>query len=114
MAAKNFTSVAKPLVYDLLSRLNSSFSRVTRNLSSLEQTRAFNPATMKTLSTRSKELQADANHHLLETLQEIETRDRDRFGKAQVVKVTSGKVKPGKVRSGKVTSGRAPLPRPKH
>jgi hypothetical protein len=41
MAAKNFTSVAKPLVYDLLSRLNSSFSRVSRNLSTLEQTRIF-------------------------------------------------------------------------
>jgi hypothetical protein len=94
MAAKNFTSVAKPLVYDLLSRLNSSFSRVSRNLSSLEQTRVFNPATMKTLSRLSKELQADANHHLLETLQEIETRDRARFGK----------VRPGKARA----------PRPKH
>jgi len=83
MAAKNFTSVAKPLVYVLLSRLNSSFSRVSRNLSTLEQTRIFNPATMKTLARLSKELQADTNHHLLETLQEIETRDRDRFGKVR-------------------------------
>ena len=83
MAARNFTSVAKPLVYDLLSRLNSSFSRVNRNLLALEQTRIFNPATMKTLSSLSKELQADANHHLLKTLQEIETRDCARFGKVR-------------------------------
>lgn len=83
MAAKNFTSVAKPLVYDLLSRLNSSFSRVSRNLFTLEQTRIFNPATMKTLSSLSKKLQADANHQLLKTLQEIETRDCARFGKAR-------------------------------
>jgi hypothetical protein len=93
MAAKNFTSVAKPLVYDLLSRLNSSFSRVSGNLSTLEQTRISNPATMKTLSRLSKELQADANHHLLETLQEIETRDRARFGKAKFGKVTPGKAR---------------------
>ena len=83
MAAKNSNSVEKPHVYDLLSRLNSSFSRVSRNLYTLEQTRVFKPATMKTLSRLSKELQADANHHLLETLQEIETRDRDRFGKVR-------------------------------
>jgi hypothetical protein len=93
MAAKNFTSVAKPLVYDLLSRLNSSFSRVSRNLSTLEQTRIFNPATMKTLSSLSKQLQADANHHLLETLQEIETRDRARFGKAKFGKVRASRPK---------------------
>jgi uncharacterized protein YwgA len=91
MAAKNSTSVAKPLVYDLLSRLNSSFSRVNRNLSTLEQTRIFNPATMKTISRLSKELQADANHHLLETLQEIETRDRARFGKAKLGKVRASR-----------------------
>ena len=83
MAAKNSTSVAKPLVYDLLSRLNSSFSRVNRNLLALEQTRIFNPATMKTLSSLSKELQADANHHLLESLQKIETRDWARLGKVR-------------------------------
>ena len=93
MAAKNSNSVEKPHVYDLLSRLNSSFSRVSRNLSTLEQTRIFNPATMKTLSRLSKELQADANHHLLETLQEIETRDRARFGKTKLGKTTSGKVR---------------------
>jgi hypothetical protein len=93
MAAKNFTSVAKPLVYDLLSRLNSSFSRVSRNLSTLEQTRIFNPATMKTLSRLAKELQADTNHHLLETVQEMETRDRARFGKLSSDKVRVGKVR---------------------
>lgn len=86
MAARNSSSIAKPLVYDLLSRLNSSFSRVSRNLFALEQTRIFSPATMKTLASLSKELQADANHHLLETLQKIETRDWARFGKARALR----------------------------
>lgn len=83
MAAKNSNSVEKPHVYDLLSRLNSSFSRVNRNLLALEQTRIFSPSIMKTLSGLSKELQADANHQLLETLQKIETRDWARFGKVR-------------------------------
>ena len=99
MAAKNSNSVEKPHVYDLLSRLNSSFSRVSRNLLALEQTRIFSPATMKTLSSLSKEFKANANHHLLETLQEIETRDRARFGK---------------VASGKIVLGKARALRPKH
>ena len=86
MAARNSSSIQKPLVYDLLSRLNSSFSRVSRNLFTLEQTRIFNPATMKALSSMSKKLQADANHRLLETLQEIETRDCARFGKAPTLR----------------------------
>ena len=86
MAARNSSSIQKPLVYDLLSRLNSSFSRVSRNLFALEQTRIFSGATMKTLSSLSKKLQADANHHLLETLQEIESRDRARFGKVRALR----------------------------
>ena len=86
MAAKNSTSVEKTHVYDLLSRLNSSFSRVSRNLLSLEQTSIFSPTTMKTLSSLSKEFQAEANHHLLETLQKIEARNSARFGKARALR----------------------------
>lgn len=86
MAVKNSNSVEKPHVYDLLSRLNASFSRVSRNLLVLEQTRIFNPATMKTLSRLSKQLQADANHHLLETLQKIETRNCAKFGRVPAVR----------------------------
>jgi hypothetical protein len=41
MAARNSNSVEKPHVCDLLSRLNSSFSRVNRNVFALEQTRIF-------------------------------------------------------------------------
>jgi len=93
MAAKNSNSVEKPHVYDLLSRLNSSFSRISRNLLALEQTRIFSPATMKTLSSLSKELKANANHQLLETLQKIEARNSARFGKVRLGKIRFGKVR---------------------
>ncbi|HWZ44481.1 MAG TPA: hypothetical protein VNW97_13475 [Candidatus Saccharimonadales bacterium] len=72
MAAPNLN---KPYVYDLLGRLNVSFGRVNRNLAELENTGAFSPKTMKTIGSLSRALQADANHHLLEALQEIETRE---------------------------------------
>jgi hypothetical protein len=48
---------------------------------------------MKTLSRLAKELQADTNHHLLETVQEMETRDRARFGKLSSDKVRVGKAR---------------------
>ncbi|MBZ5521072.1 MAG: hypothetical protein LAP21_02315 [Acidobacteriia bacterium] len=83
MAANNLN---KPYVYDLLGRLNSSFGRVNRNLAELESTGAFNPRTVKTISGMSKELQANANAHLLEALRDIEQRDWARFGKARMAR----------------------------
>jgi len=80
MAASNLN---KPYLYDLLAKLNGSFGRVIHNLDELESTGAFTPKTMKTIGSLSRELQADANHHLLETLQEIESRDWARFGKVR-------------------------------
>lgn len=77
------TNLNKPLVYDLLGRLNAAFGRVIRNLAELESTGAFNPKTVKTISGLSKELQANANVHLLEALRDTEQRDWARFGKTQ-------------------------------
>lgn len=80
MAVSNLN---KPYLYDLLGRLNASFGRVIRNLAELESTGAFNPKIVKTLCGLSKELQADANVHLLEDLRDVEQRDWARFGKVR-------------------------------
>jgi hypothetical protein len=77
------TNLNKPYVYDLLGRLNVSFGRVIRNLAELEVTGAFNPKTVKTISELAKELQADANVHLLEALRDVEQRDWARLGKVR-------------------------------
>ena len=75
----NSSSVPKPQVYDLLSRLNASFARVHRNMAALEQIGIFDPLMMQLLSRQSEKLRAGANYHLLGTMRGIEERDRERF-----------------------------------
>jgi hypothetical protein len=70
----------KPLVYDLLHRLNNSFAHVHRNMLLLEKAGIFDPLMMQVLNRQSQRLRAGANYHLLGTLRGIEERDRERFG----------------------------------
>jgi hypothetical protein len=72
-------SAYKPLVYDLLNRLNASFARVHRNMALLEKAGIFDPLMMQVLNRQSEKLRAGANYHLLGTLRGIEERDRVRF-----------------------------------
>ena len=89
MADTDFTSTPKdpssssnaykPLVYDLLHRLNNSFAHVHRNMLLLEKAGIFDPLMMQVLNRQSQRLRAGANYHLLGTLRGIEERDRERF-----------------------------------
>lgn len=82
MAASNLNkTLNKPYVYDLLGRLNASFGRVIRNLAELENVGAFEIYKMRRLHHQSRELQADANFHLLETLRAIEEKDWSKHGR---------------------------------
>ena len=77
---KDPSSSYKPIVYDLLNRLNASFARVHRNMLLLEKAGIFDPLMMQVLNRQSQRLRAGANYHLLGTLRGIEERDRERFG----------------------------------
>jgi hypothetical protein len=79
-ASKDPTTAYKPLVYDLLHRLNNSFAHVHRNMLLLEKAGIFDPLMMQVLNRQSQRLRAGANYHLLGTLRGIEERDRERFG----------------------------------
>ena len=81
MAENDFNPSRKPHIYDLLGQLNAAFARVTGKLSALEQVGIFDRPAMIRLYRMSKELQADANYHLLETLQDVEERDWARYGR---------------------------------
>ncbi|HWZ43412.1 MAG TPA: hypothetical protein VNW97_08030 [Candidatus Saccharimonadales bacterium] len=81
MADHDFKPARKPYVYDLLGQLNGAFARVTGKLSALEQVGIFEKRTMIRLYRMSKELQASANYHLLETLQDCEERDWAKYGR---------------------------------
>ena len=79
MADTDFSSAPKPLIYDLLHRLNASFARVHHNMAALEQVGIFDPLMMQTLNRQSENLRAGANYHLLGAMRRIEERDRERF-----------------------------------
>jgi hypothetical protein len=78
-AAKDSSSVQKPLIYDLLNRLNAAFARVHRNMAALEAVGIFDPLMMQNLNRQSEQLRAGANYHLLGAMRRVEERDRDRF-----------------------------------
>ena len=79
MADTDFSSAPKPLIYDLLSRLNASFARVHRNMAALEEVGIFDPLMMQVLNRQSEQLRAGSNYHLLGAMRRLEERDRQRF-----------------------------------
>jgi len=78
-APKDSSSTPKPLIYDLLNRLNAAFARVHRNMEALEAVGIFDPLMMQNLNRQSEQLRAGANYHLLGAMRRVEERDRDRF-----------------------------------
>ena len=87
MAENDFKPAQKPYVYDLLGQLNGAFARVIGKLSMLEQVGIFEKRTMIRLYRMSKELQADAGYHLLETLQDLEEIHWARYGRSRLNRV---------------------------
>lgn len=75
MAGPHFSSAQKPLVYDLIGRLNASFARVFRYMTALEKTAVFDPPAMEQFFNLLHSLQAKTNSHLLATLHSYEQRD---------------------------------------
>jgi len=78
-APKDSSSVQKPLIYDLLNRLNAEFARVHRNMEALQAVGIFDPLMMQNLNRQHEQVRAGANYHLLGAMRRIEERDRDRF-----------------------------------
>jgi hypothetical protein len=78
-APKDSSGTPKPLIYDLLNRLNATFARLHRNMEALEQVGIFDPLMMQVLNRQSEQLRAGANYHLLGAMRRIEERDRERF-----------------------------------
>jgi hypothetical protein len=97
MAAPDFNPAQKPHVYDLIARLNASFARVTRNLSNLERTGIFEKRTMIRLYRLSKEIQADSNCHLLETLRDLEEHHWARYSRLQRRAIQSAEAEAGEL-----------------
>jgi len=70
-------------VYHLLYLINLSFTNIVRRCGELEATRVFRAKYMKMFQGLTRELQAEINVELLETLSSTEDRDWYRFGKVR-------------------------------
>jgi len=81
MAGNNLTSDKKQHIYEMLSRLNGSFARASRNLYELEKFGIFDSKMMQMIYDQTKEAQASANFHLLESLREREAKDWAKYGR---------------------------------
>ncbi|HET8891959.1 MAG TPA: hypothetical protein VFQ41_23885 [Candidatus Angelobacter sp.] len=79
MAETDSSSAYKPVVYDLLNRLNAAFARVHRNMEALQAVGIFDPLMMQNLNRQHEQLRAGANYHLLGAMRRVEERDRGRF-----------------------------------
>jgi hypothetical protein len=88
MANADSNSAQKPLVYDLLNRLNAAFVRVHRNMAALQEIGIFDPLMMQTLNRQSEQLRAGTNYHLLGAMRRIEERDRERYSQGSISQPT--------------------------
>ncbi|SRR5260370_12075106 len=70
-------------VYHALYRLNLSFAAIVRRCGDLQQARVFRPKFLRLFQGFTQELQAEINQELLETLNERELNDWNRYGKVR-------------------------------
>lgn len=104
MAVLDFNADEKYRAYHVLACLNRSFQNIFMNLGELRKAGIFNSKQLNTLRGISLELQADANHHALETLQMIEENDWSRFGKVRLDRDKGAKDVPRRYASGPSSS----------
>lgn len=76
-------STDKAGLYETLSRLNTAFSEVIRNLHILQKTGLFRSKVARLFPGFAQELQAEFNEQFLETLHHIELEDWNEYGKAR-------------------------------
>ena len=70
-------------VYHLLYLINLSFTNIVRRCRELDATRVFRTKYMKMFQGFARELQAEINSELIETLSSSEDHDWARFGKVR-------------------------------
>jgi len=84
MAAPNLTSLTKLNTYAGLFQVNRALRNACIALHQLEATGMFNQKALKTYRGLTRELQAQINCELLETLRDVEERESGRLGKVRV------------------------------
>jgi hypothetical protein len=70
-------------IYHLLYRINLSFTNIVRRCRELEEARVFRPKYLRQFQGLAQELQAEVNSELLDTLNDRELDDWNRYGKVR-------------------------------
>jgi len=81
VAAQGITK--KLHVYHILYRLNLSFSNIVGHCRALQEAGSFTAKSSKLFQGYARELQAEINQELLETMHGVELDDWGRFGKVR-------------------------------
>ena len=79
-------SDAKVQVYRTLYRMNLSFAHIVAHCQALGKLRVLSPKFTRLYQSYSKELQAEINWDVLETMDGIESEDVFHFGKARTAR----------------------------
>ena len=96
MANTHLTSGDRLQVYQALFQLNRSFHFIIWRLTDLRRFRTFNSKTLADLSAFTQEMQLEINHHLLETLTQVEHNDWHNFGKVRAQREKQQRLAKGK------------------
>jgi hypothetical protein len=70
-------------IYHLLYRINLSFTNIVRRCRELEEARVFRPKYLRQFQGFAQELQSEVNSELLDTLNDRELDDWNRYGKVR-------------------------------
>ncbi len=71
-------------IYETLSGLNLAFAAIVEHLQTMRQSRILRPQYATVLQGLTRELRAEINVGLLESLNQIEERDWTRYGKVRI------------------------------
>jgi hypothetical protein len=77
---------AKLRIYHTIYRLNLSFANIVANCRALGESGILSPKFIRLYQSYAQELQAEINEDVMSAMDEIESRDQFRFGKARLAR----------------------------
>lgn len=76
----------KPRIYHTIYRLNLSFANIVAHCRALQESGILGSKDTRLYQSYAQELQAEINQDVVSAMDEIESRDQFRFGKARVAR----------------------------
>jgi len=77
---------AKLRIYQTIYRLNLSFANIVANCGALGESGILGPKDTRLYQSYAQELQAEINQYVMSAMDEVESHDQFRFGKARLAR----------------------------